>query len=240
MWVIAAKSRVLAADESFHWAEAQPVIWLTGAQGITIRACFLGRVVEQDKPSKPLEIADAGADRWFRPEAVQSTRRGSGTESGSAWSSTSWPASAEGDHPALRLVSVEPEPRKKPLQPLRRGKPITEATDPRWVLAMRATALMEGPILRPEHRRTLQKLARVMGLSSFECNLIIAIVQDRARRGLAGDECPDAALEQLALVRQPMGRQSSERDDRWARAIRIGAIVTALLALQLFLIWWAI
>lgn len=144
------------------------------------------------------------------------------------------------DRPALRLVGIEPEPRKKPLQPLRRGKPITESTDPRWVLAMRATALMEGPILRPEHRRTLQKLARVMGLSSFECNLIIAIVQDRARRGLAGDECPDAALEQLALVRQPMGRQSAERDDRWARVMRIGAIVTALLALQLFLIWWAV
>ncbi|MCC7408934.1 MAG: hypothetical protein IT442_12750 [Phycisphaeraceae bacterium] len=147
---------------------------------------------------------------------------------------------AEVDRPALRLVGVEPESVQKPLQPLRRGKPITEATDPRWVLAMRATALMEGPILRPEHRRTLQKLARVMGLSSFECNLIIAIVQDRARRGLAGDECPDAALEQLALVRQPPGRPSSEREDRWARAMRIGAIVTALLAMQLLLIWWAI
>lgn len=146
-------------------------------------------------------------------------------------------AGTEIDRPALRLVGLEPEPAR---QPLRRGKPITEANDPRWVLAMRASAYMEGPILRPEHRRSLQKLARVMGLSSFECNLIIAIVQDRARRGMAGDECPDAALEQLALVRQPQGRDAAERADGWARTIRIGAIATALLAMQMLVIWWAI
>jgi len=192
--------------------------------------------VEQDKPSKPLEIVDTGEGRWFRPEAAQSARRGSGTESGAAWSSTPWPSSAKGDHPSLRLVGIEPQPARP--QP-KRGKPITEANDPRWVLAVRAAAYMEGPILRPEHRRTLQKLARVMGLSSFECNLIIAIVQDRARRGLAGDECPDAALEQLALVRQPAGQAYRERG-RWARVMRVGAMAAALLAMQMLVIWWAI
>ena len=82
----------------------------------------------------------------------------------------------------LRLVHppVEPPaahaPRRPPLAP----------TDPRWVLAVRVAYTMQGgraAILRPADRRHLHRLASYMGITPFDANLVIAIVQDAARSG---------------------------------------------------------
>ncbi|MAE61304.1 MAG: hypothetical protein CMJ49_08110 [Planctomycetaceae bacterium] len=82
------------------------------------------------------------------------------------------------------------------------------ANDPRWVLAVRVQEALEGSLLRPEHRERLLKLGRTMRLGPFDANLVIAIVQDRARRGLS----LSGGVGQLAMIprpalRAPVGRR---------------------------------
>lgn len=55
--------------------------------------------------------------------------------------------------------------------------------DPRWILAARAYAQLQGAILTPERRDRVLRTARRLGVPVFDANLIIAAVQDRARRG---------------------------------------------------------
>ena len=54
--------------------------------------------------------------------------------------------------------------------------------DPRWVLAMQTQARLQGAVLTPEHRDQLLQSGRRLGLRAFESNLVIAVVQDKARR----------------------------------------------------------
>lgn len=59
-------------------------------------------------------------------------------------------------------------------------------TDPRWLLAIKASTLLEGgkaAMLRPHNRRELMTLAKFMGLRAFDAGLVIAVVQDGARSG---------------------------------------------------------
>ncbi len=82
-------------------------------------------------------------------------------------------------------------------------------TDPRWAFAVRVAAALEGgraAILRPEARERLLRTARLLGIRPFDAALIIAMVQDTARRG----ETPPghapltpALAESLASVREP-------------------------------------
>ncbi|TVQ80882.1 MAG: hypothetical protein EA380_02795, partial [Phycisphaeraceae bacterium] len=61
------------------------------------------------------------------------------------------------------------------------------ARDARRVLAVRTSEALEGgasAILRPDRRRRILDLAQGMGLRPFDANLVIAIVQDSARRGV--------------------------------------------------------
>jgi hypothetical protein len=53
--------------------------------------------------------------------------------------------------------------------------------DPRWVLAMQTEARLQGVTLTPERREELLHRGKKLGLRPFESNLVIAIVQDRAR-----------------------------------------------------------
>jgi hypothetical protein len=71
-----------------------------------------------------------------------------------------------------------------------------DARDPRWVLALRTQARLQGATLTPERRDELLAAGRHLGLRAFEANLVIAVVQDRAR---AGQPC-DALGPTLALV----------------------------------------
>lgn len=78
------------------------------------------------------------------------------------------------------------------------------ATDARWVMAVRVSEALEGgraAVLRPRARSNLLTTARVLGLRPFDANLVIAIVQDAARRGESplGFETAD----RLAMVAPP-------------------------------------
>lgn len=113
--------------------------------------------------------------------------------------------------------------------------PITEATDPRWVLAVRTAEQLQGSILTMDRRERLVRLGKLMGLTAFQANLIIAIVQDQARRGVRPENCPTAGLAQLEMI-APAGE--GENANR-RQALRIAAMVTAILAIEvLMLIWW--
>ena len=134
--------------------------------------------------------------------------------------------------PALRLVGAGAPDMKPPTQ---NPTPIAGATDPRWVLAMRTAQMLEGDVLPPTKRESLMRTGKVMGLSPFDCSLILAIVQDRARRGIAPDQCPAASESQLALIPKPQMRSfRSLFADKPGQALMIAA---GILAMQLLLIW---
>jgi len=114
---------------------------------------------------------------------------------------------------------------------------ITSAADPRWVLAIRAAESLQGAILGPERRDRLVKLGKLMGLTAFDANLVIAIVQDQARRGHAPALCPAAGEAQLAMV--PLPRTMDAKVD--ARTRRIGIItgvITMLVGIELIVLKW--
>lgn len=63
---------------------------------------------------------------------------------------------------------------------------MLDAEDARGIVAARVAEALEGGragVLRPERRRKIVTLATRLGLRPFDANLIIAIVQDGARRG---------------------------------------------------------
>lgn len=99
--------------------------------------------------------------------------------------------------------------------------PVLRADDPRWVLALRTRERMQGPLLRPADRQNLLGLGRVLGLTGFESNLVIAIVQDQARRG----GTLDAATDNLAMV--PRFHRAS-RSGRWPVALAWAAGIIGL------------
>src|SRR5690606_32539585 len=110
------------------------------------------------------------------------------------------------------------------------------ATDPRWVLAVRVGQELEGTMLRPERREQLIKTGKMMGLSPFDANLIIAIVQDQARRGYEPSYCPTAGEPQLAMIPLPTARDRLSGRLSNRRLIIITAIVTGVVALELLAI----
>lgn len=62
--------------------------------------------------------------------------------------------------------------------------------DARLVFAQRVAARLEGgkaAILRPEVRKRLLTEGTLMGLRSFDANMIIAVAQDAAQRGVMTD-----------------------------------------------------
>ncbi len=136
-----------------------------------------------------------------------------------------------GDQRALKLVGREAsrlQPRPNVIEPIR------QATDPRWVLAIRVAQALDGPILRPERRERLLRVGKVLGLSPFDTNLVIAIIQDRARRGIAPLQCARACTSQLEMV--PLPVRGGDREARAARAWRITTIVACLITAELLLL----
>ncbi|MEM1445397.1 MAG: hypothetical protein AAGF84_05030 [Planctomycetota bacterium] len=138
--------------------------------------------------------------------------------------------------PRLRLVAADPEQVVRPsVQPTQHA-PISDTTDPRWVLAVRAAEKLEGSILRPEHRERLLLQGKAMGLTPFDTSLILAIVQDQARRGHAPAYCPTAAEPQLRMV-PPVRRRvwATWSTKKW---LAIAAGVAAFTALELAVLSW--
>jgi len=133
------------------------------------------------------------------------------------------------DRHVLRLAAPpasEAPPRFEP------ATAITSPTDPRWVLALRVADQLEGIILPQQKRARLLRLGKTMGLSAFDSNLIIAIIQDRARQGHLPIDCPTAACSQLAMIGHPSKRAS----DRLRRAVAMACAVTALIAIEILTI----
>jgi hypothetical protein len=54
--------------------------------------------------------------------------------------------------------------------------------DPRWLVAVETASQLEGSLLTFERRRSVLAFAHRVGIRPFDANLIIAAVQDRARR----------------------------------------------------------
>ena len=115
--------------------------------------------------------------------------------------------------------------------------PIRDAADPRWVLAVRTAESLVGTVLRPEKRERLVHLGKILGMSPFDANLVIAIVQDQARRGFAPSYCPTAGEPQLRLVPLPH-RELSEADARGRRILIISLTIAVLIAVELIVLKW--
>jgi hypothetical protein len=59
-------------------------------------------------------------------------------------------------------------------------------SEAREILTARVAELIQGgraAILTPEHRARAVRIARMLGVRDFDAQLVIAVVQDRARRG---------------------------------------------------------
>lgn len=116
--------------------------------------------------------------------------------------------------PLLRLAFSDSGPtlgqadaRRAVEQETRAAAATTQAIsqeDARRLFAMRVSQSLEGgraALLRPDARRKLVHLATSAGLRPFDANLLIAIVQDSARRGEPA--LSDPALASLHMVAPP-------------------------------------
>lgn len=74
--------------------------------------------------------------------------------------------------------------------------------DPRWLVAVETATALEGSLLTFERRRKVLAFAHRVGVRPFDANLIIAAVQDRARRG----EPLSHAVPTIALTSPPRRR----------------------------------
>ena len=67
----------------------------------------------------------------------------------------------------------------------RRAASLSQS-EAREILTLRVTELLQGgraAILTPERRSRAIRIARMLGVRDFDAHLVIAVVQDRARRG---------------------------------------------------------
>ncbi|MEY2713694.1 MAG: hypothetical protein RIT24_37 [Planctomycetota bacterium] len=71
-----------------------------------------------------------------------------------------------------------------------------DPNDARWKLAEETQRALQGTILAYEDRQRLLGLANKLGIRSFDANLILAVVQDRARRG----ESIELAAETIEMI----------------------------------------
>lgn len=93
--------------------------------------------------------------------------------------------------------------------------------DPRWLVAIETAAQLEGSVLTFERRRKVLAFAHRLGVRPFDANLIVAAIQDRARRG----ESISEAAPIVAMTARPHGRKLGWRKVAWSVAwvVAIGA-----------------
>lgn len=109
-----------------------------------------------------------------------------------------------------------------------------DPTDARWQLAAEAQRALQGAVLAFEDRRRLLALANRLGIRSFDANLILALVQDRARRG----EPLEAASATIEMIPKPPARGTA-RDTRDWTPVWLAALMVAM-AVDAMLIAWMI
>lgn len=115
-------------------------------------------------------------------------------------------------------------------------------TDPRWVLALRVAEQLQGTVLSPESRERLIRTGKTMGLTPFDANLVIAIIQDQARRGFAPERCASAGAPMLRMVPLPRPTDrfvgSFTRQGFWvAGALVVGIVILEVMLLKSWLGW---
>ncbi len=118
-------------------------------------------------------------------------------------------------------------------------EPDFDPNDARWRLATETQQALQGAVLAYEDRRALLALAHRMGIRAFDANLILAIVQDRARRG----ESLQSAAPTIAVLPRPTAAASSVMPSSvepssvtlpsvtllWVAAIAIAMLVDSIL-----------
>lgn len=107
------------------------------------------------------------------------------------------------------------------------------------ILALRTAECLDGgraAILRPERRRRLLRIANLLGVGQFDANLVFAIVQDNARRGLPGAVAQsDPRLEVLGPRTRP--GSASPGAARWIIPQILGALALGALMLMAMIRW---
>ena len=103
-----------------------------------------------------------------------------------------------------------------------------DPADPRWMLACATRDALQGSVLTYENRRKVMLLAQRVGIRPFDANLIVAIVQDRARRG----ETIESAADAISVVPAPEAPAPPRRSVAawtWAAAILVAILVDTVL-----------
>lgn len=142
--------------------------------------------------------------------------------------------------PKLRLVGFESREETSPWHDDQRARlAVTkenriaahgaglDPNDPRWILAMQTQARLQGTALTPERREQLLQSGKRLGMRPFEANLVIAIVQDRARAGMP---IADSSAT-ISLVRPPAGAKKTEAAPSWPKWFAAAAAAMAMAGL---------
>ena len=149
------------------------------------------------------------------------------------------PKTGPGPYPfpsSIRPTKVAPPQRVTPVtSPVQAPPGLQGSTDPRWVLAVRVAESLQGSILPPDKRDRLIRVGKMLGLSAFDANLIVAMIQDQARRGLRAMDCAQAAQPQLCMVPLPVAQSGSRLS-----LSRIFMVASATVVTEAFLFWWLV
>jgi len=145
-------------------------------------------------------------------------------------------STAASSHPRLRLVSRDDAAawshgRRERRDVIRENRAAAggrdlDPTDPRWTLAVRTHTMLQGTALTPERRERVMRTARLLGVRPFDANVIIAVVQDQARRG----ETLAPAASILKLLPAPKSRPTTAFwIARWIAVIASAVVANLLL-----------
>jgi hypothetical protein len=155
----------------------------------------------------------------------------------------SFSVSSAASQPNLKLVGLDPGDRwsreqQAKLAVIKENRLAAHASgldpsDPRWILAMQTQARLQGATLGPERRDELMRSSRKLGLRPFEANLVIAIVQDRARTG----QNAETVTPTLRLLSEASPEPSPQAESNWPRWLM--AIAAAVAVAGLLLRWLA-
>jgi len=118
--------------------------------------------------------------------------------------------------------------------PCKRDQSAPILASPQWAVAVRAWTLLQGTMLTPQRRRDVLDLAKLLRVRPFEANLIIALVQDHARRNGTLAELNETVM--AIPVAQKKPDTTTPRGS--AAAVRMIVAGTAAVAFFMLLARW--
>jgi hypothetical protein len=198
----------------------------------------------------PAEGTDPLAPFRFRPDAAAPMARGVRERGpGSGGGTRSWLVLKL--DPSEPEVEVEVEPEVERAQRRARAGRVASANfdasmlspvDARWILATQVARALEGgraAIIRPEKRRDLVAMGQRVGLRAFDSDLVIAVMQDAARRGI--DPLGTTNQQRLAFIAphsaDALTRGAKSQTD-WGLVIGLSLPVLTGALLTLLAAWW--